>query len=389
MSGSPPVAAWPVGWRPSRGDLALAVFVGLLGLQGASDAEGVKEPAWAVIGLIEASALPLVFRSLWPLAVLGVTLAAAVAGDLFFGGLQLAGPVIALYTVARHRDRRVSLTAAAVTAVALVVSVASRAVENPLFAMGIYLVLVAAWGIGDNVRRRHTYLTRVQAREAAIEEEQRERERVAVGEERARIARELHDVISHNVSVMVLQAAAGADVFATHPERSREALGSIEAAGREALAELRRLLSVVQAPMEESGGLAPPPGVSRLPELVERVRATGLDVSLNVTGNDRGLPAGVDLSVYRIVQEALTNTLKHGDAAAARVELRVGDRAIDVEIVDDGTAGAQADGGAGRGHGLIGMSERAAVFGGELQAGRCSGGGFAVRASIPLDGASR
>jgi signal transduction histidine kinase len=389
MSGSPPGAARPLRWRPSRGDLALAVLVGLLGLQGASDADGVKDPAWAVIGLIECTALPLAARSLWPLPVLGITLVAAVAGDLLFGGLQLLGPVIALYTVARRRDRRVSSAAAAITAVGLAVPTASRAAENPLFAIGIYLVLVAAWAIGDNVRGRHAYLRRVQAREAAIEEEQQERARVAVAEERARIARELHDVISHNVSVMVLQAAAGADVFATHPERAREALGSIETAGREALAELRRLLSVVDASADEGAGLAPPPGLSRLPELVERVRATGLDVFLTVSGDDRALPAGIDFSAYRIVQEALTNTLKHGHAATARVDVRFGEQMLDVQIVDDGTAAARADARTGRGHGLIGMRERAAVFGGELQAGPRSGGGFAVRASIPLDGASR
>src|SRR3954467_680303 len=389
MSGSPPVAVWPVGWRPSRGDLALAVLLGVLGLQSASDADGIKDPAWAVIGLIECAALPLALRSRWPLAVLGVTLAAAVAGDLLFGGLQLAGPVIALYTVARHHDRRVSLTAAAVCALALAVSAASRAAENPFFAIAIYLVLAAAWAIGDNVRRRHAYLTRVQAREAAIEEEQQARARVAVAEERARIARELHDVISHNVSVMVLQAAAGADVFGTHPERAREALDSIEAAGREALAELRRLLSVVQAPAGDESDLAPPPGLTRLPELVERVRATGLDVSVTVTGDARALPAGVAFSAYRIVQEALTNTLKHGHAAAARVDLSFGEDTLDVQIVDDGTATAGPAPSPRRGHGLIGMRERAAVFGGELRAGPRSEGGFAVRASIPLDGAFR
>src|SRR3954465_96660 len=250
MSGSPPVAAWPVGWRPPRRDLALAVLVGLVGLQSASDGDGLKDPAWAVIGLIECSALPLAGRSLWPLPVLGITLVAAVAGDLLFGGLQLAGPVIALYTVARHHERRVSLTATAVTALALAVSAASRAAENPFFAIAIYLVLAAAWAIGDNVRRRHAYLTRVRAREARIEEEQQERARVAVAEERARIARELHDVISHNVSVMVLQAAAGAGRVRDAPRPFSWALVPIESAGREALAELRRLLSVVDAPVD-------------------------------------------------------------------------------------------------------------------------------------------
>jgi signal transduction histidine kinase len=386
MSGSPRVAVWPVGWRPSRGDVALAVVVGLLALQGASDADGVKDPAWVVIGLIEGTALPLALRSLWPLPVLGITLAAAVAGDLLFGGLQLAGPLIALYTVARHSDRRVSLTAAAVAAAGLAPPVASRAPESPLFAIGIFAALAAAWGIGDNVGRRHAYLSHVKAREAAIHEEQERRAQAAVAEERARIARELHDVISHNVSVMVLQAAAGADVFATHPERSREALSSIETAGREALAELRRLLSVVDTPVDEAADRAPPPGLTRLPELVERVRATGLDVSLTVIGDRAALPAGIDFSAYRIVQEALTNTLKHGHAASARVELRVGERRLDVEIVDDGTAAGDAT---GRGHGLIGMRERATVLGGELRAGPRSQGGFAVRASIPLDGVSR
>src|SRR4051812_19287879 len=389
MSGSPPVAAWLVGRRPSRGDLALAVLVGVVGLQSASDADGLKDPAWAVIALIECTALPLAVRSLWPLPVLGITLAAAVAGDLLFGGLQLAGPLIALYTVARRHERPVSLTAAVLTALGLVVSAASRAAQSPVFAIVLYAALVAAWAIGDNLRRRHAYLTRVRAREARMEEEQQERARVAVAEERARIARELHDVISHNVSVMVLQAAAGADVFTPHPERSREALGSIETAGREALAELRRLLSVVQAPAGEEPDLAPPPGLTRLPELVERVRATGLDVSVTVTGDARALPSGIDFSAYRIVQEALTNTLKHGHAATARVDLSFGEDMLDVQIVDDGTATAEADARTRRGHGLIGMRERAAVFGGELEAGPRSQGGFAVRASIPLDGASR
>jgi signal transduction histidine kinase len=177
-------------------------------------------------------------------------------------------------------------------------------------------------------------------------------------------------------------------VFETHPERSREALGSIETAGREALAELRRLLSVVDAPLEEAAGLAPPPGLTRLPELVERVRATGLDVSVTVTGDRRALPAGIDFSAYRIVQEALTNTLKHGRASSARVDLRFGEHVLEVEIVDDGTASGECNGATGRGHGLIGMRERAAVFGGELQAGPHQGGGFTVRASIPLEGAS-
>jgi signal transduction histidine kinase len=386
MSGSPPVAAWPAGWRPSRGDLALAVLVGLVGLQSASDAHGLKDPAWAVIGLIECTALPLAVRSLWPLLVLGVTLVAAVAGDLLFGGLQLAGPVIALYTVARHHDRGVSSAAAAVTAAGLAVPAASRAAENPLFAMAIYLVLVAAWAIGDNVRRRHAYLTRVQAREAAIDEEQQERARVAVAEERARIARELHDVISHNVSVMVVQAAAGGDVFATRPDRAREALGSIESTGREALVELRRLLGILRTG-DEQLAIGPQPGLGSLRSLVEQVREAGLAVELRIEGEQAPLPPGIDLAAYRIVQEALTNTLKHAGKAQASIVVRYAQAALELEISDNGPGtGAVVN---GSGHGLIGMRERAALYGGALEAGARDTGGYTVRARLPLTGGSR
>jgi signal transduction histidine kinase len=302
--------------------------------------------------------------------------------------LQFAGPVIALYTVARHHERRVSLAAAAVTALALAVSAASRAAESPLFAIGIYLALVAAWAIGDNVRRRHAYLTRVQAREARTEEEQQERARVAVAEERARIARELHDVISHNVSVIVLQAAAGADVFATHPERSREALGSIETASSiwspkrsstRAVAAWPCLSVFVSASctiryaeksMPAGSARRSPVTVSETSSPVARTRSTSSGRRVSPGGGARPAPSPAGAWT--------TLSSRRNSASASRR----------VEIVDDGTAAAEANGRTGRGHGLIGMRERAAVFGGELHAGPRSDGGFTVRASIPLEGAS-
>jgi signal transduction histidine kinase len=369
----------------SRADLALAIALGVLSLQSASDGDGLKEPAWAVILLLQAAALPLALRSIRPLPVFAVTLTAAVGSQLLFESLPFLGPVIALYTVARHHERRVSLSAAG-AALVLAVPPAARADENFLFAVGMVVVIAAAWAVGDGVRRRQAYLTGVQAREARMDEEQEERARQAVAEEQARIARELHDVISHNVSVMVLQAAAGRDVFATHPERSLEALGAIETAGREALAELRRLLDVVHATEGGEAAFAPAPRLSRLPALVEQVRTAGLDATLTVDGEERELPAGIDLSAYRIVQEALTNTLKHAHATSAQVELRYGELTLDVEILDDGRATGNGD---GRGHGLIGMRERAALLGGRLVAGPRPGGGFSVRASIPLDRAVR
>jgi signal transduction histidine kinase len=180
---------------------------------------------------------------------------------------------------------------------------------------------------------------------------------------------------------MVVQAAAGGDVFASHPEQAREALGSIESTGREALAELRRLLGVVRpAGEEDRPGFVPQPGLARLPDLIEQVSAAGLRVELTVVGEPRELPAGVDLSAFRIVQEALTNTLKHARASRADVTLRYGAAGLELEVVDDGSG----EGAGGAGRGIIGMRERAGLFGGELLAGPRPSGGFAVRATLPL-----
>jgi signal transduction histidine kinase len=381
MSGSPPTAR-RLRWTASPfADVALALLLGVLSLQSAFG-EQDREHLWAFIVLIELAVLPLAVRRSRPLAVLAITLAAAIAGDLLFSSFQLLGPVIALYTVAAHCERRLAMTAAAATAVALVIpAVGEGGVTDAGFGVAMYAVFGAAWALGDNLRTRRAYLAELEARAERLERDREERARRAVAAERARIARELHDVISHNVSVMVVQAAAGADVFATHPERARQALGSIESTGREALVELRRLLGVVSpADQEDRASFAPQPGLGRLPELIEQVTAAGLRVQLTVAGNPRGLPAAVDLSAYRIVQEALTNTLKHAHASRADVALRYGEASIELEVVDDGSG----DGTAGRGRGLIGMRERAALFGGELSAGPRPSGGFRVSATMPL-----
>jgi signal transduction histidine kinase len=386
MSGSPPVARRRRWIASPRTDLALALLLGVALLQSASDEQGLKDPAWAVIGLIELTALPLALRRSRPLAVLAVTLAAAILGDLLFVGFQILGPAIALYTVAAHCERRVALAAAAATALALVIpSLAGGGVDEPMFMLAEYAIFAAAWALGDNLRTRRAYLAELEARAERLEREQEETARRAVAEEQARIARELHDVISHNVTVMVVQAAAGGDVFATRPDRAREALGSIESTGREALVELRRLLGVVSPSGADDGaGLEPQPGLARLPELVEQFAAAGLRVELTVAGEPRGLPAGVDLSAYRIVQEALTNTLKHARAQAAHVTIRYADASLALEILDDGSGTGRSGGG----RGIIGMRERAALLGGELSAGPRPSGGFGVRATMPLGGAA-
>jgi signal transduction histidine kinase len=193
----------------------------------------------------------------------------------------------------------------------------------------------------------------------------------AAAEEQTRMARELHDIIGHSVSVMTIQAAAAGDAFDSRPAEVREALRAIESTGRETLAELRRLLAGV------NGSFAPAPGLGGLDALAERVRSAGLAVE--VLGERPPLPASVDLAAYRIVQEALTNTLKHAGATTARVTIRHAGGTLVIEVVDDGDGAAEV----APGHGIIGMRERAAVFGGDLTAGPAPGGGFEVRARIP------
>src|SRR5262249_27820277 len=234
------------------------------------------------------------------------------------------------------------------------------------------------------------YVSELRGRAARSRREQELETGRAVAEEQARVGRELHDVIAHTLSVIVIQAGAAADVFDASPAAARQALGSIGAAGRQALAELRRVLAAVRPrPGQEEDG-APPPGLAGLGELLDRVRAAGLDVTARVDGAPAGLPAGVDLAAYRIVQEALTNTLKHARAQAAEVHVCYSPAGLVVEVTDDGRAAVPAGprGPAG-GRGLIGMRERAALHGGTCQAGPRPGGGFAVRVRFPVDALGR
>jgi len=229
------------------------------------------------------------------------------------------------------------------------------------------------------VRARRAYLRELEEPTERLERERRESALQATREEQERIARELHDVIAHSVSVMVVQAAAARDVFERQPERAREALSSIEESGRSALTELRRLLGIVRTDDPESR--EPQPGLAALESLVEQVRATGLEVELDVEPGLSELPAGVGLSAYRIVQEALTNTLKHSRASRARVQIARRGQELAIEVTDNGKGPGEAS---GNGHGLIGMHERVALLGGELEAGAQAGGGFAVKVRLPI-----
>jgi signal transduction histidine kinase len=247
-----------------------------------------------------------------------------------------------------------------------------------------------AWVLGDSIRTRRAYLAQLEERAARLEREREAQSKVAVAAERARIARELHDVVAHNVSVMVVQADGAAYVLDTAPDQAKKALETISGTGRQALAEMRRLLGVLRTgEQRESGEYVPQPDVGQLDELIEQVRITGLPVDFKVEGTPRPLPSGVELTAYRIVQEALTNTRKHGGPeAGASVRLVYFDDGLGLLVEDDGKGAPHElyeDGGAdGRGHGLIGMRERVGMVGGTLDAGPRPGGGFRISALLPL-----
>jgi signal transduction histidine kinase len=351
---------------------AVVVLLGGLYLATAlHQSQGVPGVALALL-----QTTPLFWRRSHPFAVLAVVTVAGTAAGFAYELILPFADAVAVYTVASRTTRRQSALATA--AAIAVMAPASVRVSDYLR----LVVVGAAWVVGDNLRTRHAYLLELEEKADRLEREREANIRRAAAEEQARISRELHDVIAHNVSVMTIQAAAARDVFDSDPGRAREALASIESTGRAALTELRRLLAAVR----DGGGpeLAPQPGLHALDELVSQVRRSGLDVELNVEGEPPALPAALDLSAYRIVQEALTNTLKHASAQRAWVDVRYGVQEVDVSVRDDGTGPAPNGGGNGRG--LVGMRERVELFGGRLEAGPRPGGGYAVSARLPFGG---
>jgi signal transduction histidine kinase len=239
-----------------------------------------------------------------------------------------------------------------------------------------------AWLLGFALRERTDRTEAAEDRAARAEHDREAAARVAVAEERGRIARELHDVVAHAVSVMVLQVGAVRHRMPESDAENREALKNVEEAGRTALAEMRRLLGAMRRD-DEQPELEPQPGLADLDRLLNDVRAAGLDVRLQVHGEPVALPPGLDLSAYRIMQEALTNTLKHAHAHRSDVEVSYGPQDLRVEVRDDGRGPAGDD---GLGHGLVGIGERVKIYGGEMTAGRSPAGGFVLRARLPLDG---
>jgi signal transduction histidine kinase len=306
--------------------------------------------------------------------------------------------LVILYTVASSCARRVSRLALVAGLAASPVSVL-RWHDSSEYGNGwsrlVIMVLqgipfALAWVIGDNMRTRRAYYAELEERAGRLQREREAQSRAAVAAERARIARELHDVVAHNVSVMVVQADGAAYVLDTSPDQAKQALETISTTGRTALAEMRRLLGLLRAGDDGGGEYVPQPGVGQLSELIEQVRGAGLPVSFEVSGEPQPLTSSLGLTAYRVVQEALTNARRHGGPqVTATVRLAYRDSELDLLIEDDGR-GAQHElyetgGPDGLGHGLIGMRERVGMVSGTLAAGPRPGGGFRINVTLPVN----
>jgi len=366
-------------------------------------ATSFRDPVPLGVLLTLCQTVPLTWRRRAPYAVLAVTTAAATV-HLALGfkpTFAEAAMVVSLYTVAAHRPRRPALIAAGAFAAAMVgYGVIAEArypspFEDSLQSWVLtFIQFAAAFFLGDLQKRRLAYMAKLEALNAQLASEQELRSRWAVAEERGRIARELHDVVAHSVSVMVVQAGAARRTLGASPDQAVAALGQIESTGRQALVEMRRLLGLLRDGDQEDAALAPQPSLEHLDSLAAAAREAGLPVEVAVEGEPRPLPAGVDLSAYRIVQEALTNSLKHAGPARAKVRICYGREVLEVQVSDDGNGSESAFGrqpvdsdrqDRRSGNGLIGMRERVAMFGGTLEAGARPGGGYRVAARLPLD----
>jgi signal transduction histidine kinase len=331
--------------------------------------------------------VPLLLRRRFPFAAPVFAFAAQAASAFLDPTLgaettAFAALLLTFWVVGAHNERPQAIAGTAIgfACIAVVARVDERlgleeAVSGILFGGTVSLIAYA-------LRRRERRAAELEEQAARLEREREEAERAAVSGERRRIARELHDVISHSITLMTVQAGAARLLLTEDPERAWEPVLSVEETGRHALAELRRLLGILR-PEEGEAALAPQPGLARLDDLLAQTRRGGLPVELAVAGAPRALPPGVDLTAYRIVQEALTNTRKHAGPAHAHVSLRYGVELLELEVTDDGPA--PTSGGDGAGHGLVGMRERVALYGGTLEAGPQSRGGFAVRVRLPVE----
>ena len=337
--------------------------------------------------------LPLLWRRSRPTASFAIVIAAVVAQtkvEAYAGAVERDdqgtlqawfATLIAFYSLAAHAPRRTAVVAGSIVGVFWVADdvrqlvLADTHLDHTLPA---WFIMGGAWGLGYALRGRQQQVEELADRSARLEREREAQARAAVAAERGRIARELHDVVAHSLSVMVVQAQAADRVLEGEQPSAREALASVHATGRQALIEMRRLVGLLRDDADLE--LAPQPGLARLEDLVEQMRDAGLPVRLEIEGRRRALAPGVDLSAYRIVQEALTNTLKHAGGASAQVCVRFHSDEVELEVTDRGHGASDT---ASRGHGLVGMRERVALYGGTIETGTHDGRGFRVLARLP------
>ena len=366
-------------WARLAWDVGPSVVLFLAGSL-ASDGRDPREPL-AYLVLV----LPLVARRWLPFATLAVVgfLAVLMSQDLSGPGIPVASVALASFATGEASGGR-ARTALGVVAVAGLMALGFLLQEANEFLSIVlpFAVVLPSWLVGDVVRTRRVDAARRAEENARALRETEERLRAAAAEERRHMARELHDVVAHGVSVMLIQAGAARQVLDTAPDRAADSILTVESTGREVMAELRRLLGVLNDDGEATG-LAPQPGNDQLAPLVERVRQAGLPAELEIDGLPRPLPTSLDVTAYRIVQEALTNALRYARRARTLVHVAYDEDMLRLEILDDGPA-SDAAGSDGSGRGLVGMQERATIVGGRLEAGPRLGGGYAVRAWLPM-----
>ncbi|MCW6008963.1 sensor histidine kinase [Micromonospora sp. CPCC 205371] len=369
------------------GALITAAYVGFTHFDGSDGSPVFTGPAWLGWVVAAAVGLPVAVRRVWPRAVLAMVVTASTAATLLdltrepYTATALALYAVGLLEPARRSAQAVAaallMSASGLYVGEAVVTPAGTAVDALLLIGLVALVTGGGWAAGTGMRYR-----RANAEQAAQREKERDKRQIQA-EERLRIAREMHDIVSHHLSLIAVQAGIANHVAEQHPAEAREALRVIETASRGALTEMRGMLGVLRFdPVEPAASRNPVPGLAGLPDLAERATTAGVAVDLDVTTAGT-LPAGVQLAAYRIVQEGLTNAVKHAAPARCTVRVVADERVVTVQVTDDGErSGASKSGG----HGLIGMRERVAMFGGELTAGPGPAGGFAVSARLPYQG---
>jgi signal transduction histidine kinase len=352
--------------------------------------DGIPGPQLANAALLLLITVPLVWRRRAPTLVFALVLTAVGLQVGLIDEVHSEQPpmqdwialLVVFYSLGAHAERRRAIAAAVLGGVLVVggdlVALFTRGARIEDTVPG-WFMLAAAYGVGFALRGQRVQSALLARRADRLEREREQKARLAVAEERVRIGRELHDIVAHAVSVIVVQAQAAQRVLDGEQSSAREALDSIETTGRQALVEMRRLLGILRTE-DDALALAPRPSLAHLDDLATHLREAGLPVELHVEGEPKPLPPGVDLSAYRIVQEALTNALQHAGPASARVVVRYRAGEIELEITDDGRGSANSRDG---GHGLIGMRERAALVGGDVESGTSSGRGYTVRARLP------